>query len=78
MGLYNPLIDGDQFHSDEITVIGPASIRGQVLDAVNFVTVDYEAAARRNLGYIRANIARSKAREAGLKIPVEVSIGKHS
>jgi hypothetical protein len=61
--IYNPLIDGDQYHSDEVRVIGPATIRGQIIDAVNLVSIDYEAVAKRNLGYIRENIARRKARE---------------
>jgi hypothetical protein len=57
--LYNPLLDGDQYHNDEVTVIGPV----QVIDRINLVTIDTEAAARRNLGYIRENIERRKARE---------------
>jgi hypothetical protein len=61
--LYNPLLDGDQYHNDEVTVIGPATIRGQVIDRINLVTIDTEAAARRNIGYIRENIAARKARE---------------
>lgn len=61
--LYNPLLDGDYYHNDDVKVIGPATIRGQVLDAVNLVEVDYESAARRNIGYIRENIAGRKKRE---------------
>ena len=58
--LYNPLLDGAQFHTSEVTDLGPAVIRGQVIDAVRVVTIDYEAAAARNIGYIRESIAMSK------------------
>ena len=60
--LYNPLIDID-YHNDDIQVIGPAKIRGQEIDRINLVTVDTEAVARRNISYIRENIAARKARE---------------
>jgi hypothetical protein len=58
--LYNPLLDGDQYHNDEVTVIGPAKIRGQMIDRINLVKIDIEAAARRNIRYIRENIERRK------------------
>ena len=61
--LYNPLIDSDYYHNDDIKVVGPAKIRGQEIDRINLVTVDTESAARRNIGYIRENIAARKARE---------------
>jgi hypothetical protein len=62
-GHYNPLLDGAQFHMSEVTDLGPAIIRGQLVDAVRVVSIDYEAAAARNLGYIRASIALRRARE---------------
>ena len=55
MTLYNDIIDGDQFHADEIQDAGPA------LNAVRYINVNYEAAAKRNIGYIQENIAREKA-----------------
>jgi hypothetical protein len=61
--LYNPLIDSDYYHNDDIKVIGPVKNRGQEIDRINLVTVDTESAARRNIGYIRENIAARKARE---------------
>lgn len=76
--LYNSLLDGDQFHADEVTVTGkPNQIpvrmnrdgipfggsESTALDAVNFIAIDYEAAARRNIGYIQDNIRRRKERE---------------
>ena len=63
--LFNPILDTSYFHSDDITIVGPAKIRGQVIDAVNLVSIDLEAAAQRNIGYIRENIAARKARDAG-------------
>lgn len=60
---YSPICDGDQYHNDEVTVIGNATIRGQALDRINLVEIDYEAAAKRNIGYIRENIARRQGRE---------------
>ena len=53
----------DQVHNDELVEIGPASIRGQMLDAVKLFSIDYEKLEARNTGYIRENIARRKARE---------------
>jgi hypothetical protein len=61
--LYNPLIDSGYYHNDDIKVVGPVKIRGQEIDRINLVTVDTESAARRNIGYIRENIAARKARE---------------
>ena len=52
--MYNDLLDSDQFHCDDLIDDGPA------LEAVRFVTVDREAAASRNITYIRENIAREK------------------
>lgn len=63
MTLYNPLIDSD-YHNDDIKVVGPAKIRGQEIDRINLVQVDTESVARRNIGYIRENIAARKKREA--------------
>ncbi len=53
--MYNELLDGEQFHNDDLTVLGSA------LEAVNFITIDHEKAANRNLDYIRENIARENA-----------------
>lgn len=76
--LYNSMLDGDQYHVTEITVAGkpkpiPVGLNrngipfggceSTALDAVNFVAIDYEAAARRNLSYIQDNIRRRKERE---------------
>jgi hypothetical protein len=65
MPLYNPILDGSQYHNSDVTDQGPAFIRGQQLNAVRNVYIDYEAAAARNLGYIRENIAARKKRENG-------------
>lgn len=54
----------DQVHNDELTDIGPASIRGQILNAVRLYTINYEKLEQRNIGYIRENIERRKKREA--------------
>jgi len=43
-----------------------ATIRGQHLNSVNLVQVDTESTARRNIGYIRENIAVRKAHEEKL------------
>jgi hypothetical protein len=64
--LYNSLLDSDYYHNDDITIVGPAKNRGQEVDRINLVTVDTESAARRNIGYIRENIAARKAREEKL------------
>lgn len=61
--LYNPLLDSDYYHNDDITIIGPAKIRGQEIDRINLVRVDTESAAARNIGYIRESIAARKKRE---------------
>lgn len=55
--MYNPMLDGDFYHNNDLTD------NGQALNAVRFITVDYEAAARRNLGYIRENITARLKRE---------------
>jgi hypothetical protein len=60
--LYNPLLDGDYYHNDDITVLGNANIRGQQIDRINLIKVDTESAASRNLTYIRENIAMSQRR----------------
>jgi len=54
MPAYNPILDSDQYHVDEILDGGPA------LEAVRFIYIDREAAANRNLRYIRENVAREK------------------
>ena len=64
-GLYNPLLDGAQYHNSEVSDLGPAVIRGQLVNAVRVVAIDYDAVASRNLGYIRENIAARKKRENG-------------
>lgn len=63
--LYNPLLDGSQYHNSEVSDLGPAVIRGQRVNAVRVVAIDYDAVASRNLGYIRENIAARKKRENG-------------
>lgn len=57
MNAYNDMLDGDEVHNDDITVIGPA------IDAVNFIRVNHQAVADRNLGYLRERIARRIAHE---------------
>lgn len=61
--MYNPLLDGDIYHNDDITVVG------QLLNAVNLIEIDYEKAGERNLADIRRNIANSKARQAKILLP---------
>jgi hypothetical protein len=56
--MYNPILDGDVYHNDDIKVVG------QLLDAVNLVTIDYDRAAERNIADIRRNIATRKERLA--------------
>lgn len=56
---YNPVIDGDYYHNDDI-VREPGLFRGL---EVTVVTVDYEAVAKRNIGYIQENIAARRKRE---------------
>ena len=60
---YNPLLDGDYFHNDDVKVLGPATIRGQELDRIKLVTFDKDKVVARNIGYIRESIALRKARE---------------
>lgn len=62
--MYSDLLDSDQFHTDDIITLGPA------LEAVNFITVDHEAASRRNINYIRENIAREKRYQEAQNAPV--------
>lgn len=58
--LYNDILDGDQFHNDEVHQ-GDLVFPG--INSPHYVTIDTEAAARRNLGYIQENIARRIQRE---------------
>jgi hypothetical protein len=53
----------DQVHNDELSDVGPAIIRGQIIDAVRLYHIDYEKLEARNIGYIRENIAVRKKRE---------------
>jgi hypothetical protein len=55
--MYNPTLDGDVYHNDDITVVS------QPLSRVNLITIDYERAAERNLATIRRNI---RVRKEGL------------
>jgi len=64
--LYNDLIDDGQFHNNEVHDAGKA------LNAVRFVTLDYEAAARRNIGYIQENIVREAAYQKKLALTAVV------
>lgn len=54
----------DQLHNDELIDIGPATIRGQILNAVRLYRIDYEKLEARNVGYIRESIRLRKEREA--------------
>lgn len=56
--MFNPIIDGDFVHNDD------RHDAGRALNAVRFITIDYDAVAARNVELIRANIARRKKREA--------------
>ncbi len=78
---FNPLLDTEQYHHDEVIVVGhPTPIPEGIgysysesrqvlsggnpstaLNAVNYIAIDYDAAARRNIAAIRENIAREKA-----------------
>ncbi len=55
--MYNDLLDSSFYHKDDITVIEPA------LNAVNFIKIDYDKAAARNIQDILDNIAREAAFE---------------
>ena len=76
--LYNELLDSDQYHPDEIMVVGdPSPIppgvnrngipfgghQSTALNAVNYIAIDYEAAARRNIADTRKRIALRLERE---------------
>jgi len=76
--MYNDLLDSDQYHADDITVIGdPSPIpmginrdgipfgghQSTALNAVNYVTVDFESTARRNIEDTRRRIALRLERE---------------
>lgn len=76
--LYNSLLDSEQYHVDDTTVIGegthvPIQVNrdgimfgghpSTALNAVNYITVDYEAAARRNLADTDRRIAQRLERE---------------
>ena len=61
--MYSPILDGDVYHNDDLTVVG------EPLSRVNLVAVNYENAASRNLADIRRNIAASKARQAKILLP---------
>lgn len=78
MSLYNSLLDSEQFHVDDTRVIGegtpiPTGVnrdgipfggcQSTALNAVNYITVDYEAAARRNIEDTRKRIALRLERE---------------
>jgi len=55
--LYNDLLDSDQFHNDEVhqgALVFPGTL------SPHYVTVDTEAAAQRNIGYIQENIERER------------------
>lgn len=56
--LYNDIIDGDQFHNDDVHQGDPVF---PGTHSPHYVTVDYEAAAARNIGYIQENIQREAA-----------------
>jgi len=63
MSLFNPILDSDQYHASEVRIIGTLSGQPNSVTTgrdANIVEVDFEAAARRNIGYIRENIARRK------------------
>lgn len=56
--MYNDILDSDQFHNSEVhegDLVFPGT------NSPHYVTVDREAAAARNIGYIRDNIAREAA-----------------
>ena len=56
--LYNDILDSDQFHNDEVhqgDLVFPST------NSPHYVTVDREAAAARNIGYIQENIQREAA-----------------
>lgn len=76
--IYNDLLDSDVYHVDDVTVIGdPSPIpqgvnrdgipfgghQSTALNAVNYVTVDRESAARRNIEDLKARIALRLERE---------------
>lgn len=78
MSLYNDLLDSDQYHRDDTTVIGtehpiPMGLNrdgipfgghpSTGLNAVNIIVVDYEAAARRNIADTDKRIALRLERE---------------
>lgn len=82
-GTYNDLLDSDEVHNDDITVVGTGSQiplgmsesgipfgghQSTAVDAVNFIRVDRQAIADRNLSYLRERIALSKM---GSHIPIE-------
>lgn len=57
--MYNDIIDSDQFHNDEVhegDLVFPGSS-----NSPHYVTVDREATAARNIGYIQENIKREAA-----------------
>lgn len=54
---YNELLDGTQFHNDDVHDAGMA------LNAVRYISIDYDAVAARNRGYIQENITRRKEYE---------------
>lgn len=56
--MYNDMIDGDQFHSDDVH---EGELVFKTTNSPHYVSIDYEAAAERNLGYLRERIEREKA-----------------
>ncbi len=70
---FRALLDTDQYHRDDVTVVGEASSpvpsginrdgipfgghESTAFNAVNYIKVDYEAAARRNIEDTKRRIA---------------------
>jgi hypothetical protein len=53
--MYNDMIDGDQFHNDDVHEGKPVFT---TTFSPHYVSIDYESAAARNIQYLRERIAR--------------------
>lgn len=63
---YNPVLDGETVHNDDILDGGPSS-RG-----VRYIYIDEQSVYDRNIALIQENIAARKAREAGAVVSLSM------
>lgn len=60
------LFQDDFMHNDDVTDVGPATLRGQALDAVRAIRIEREKVISRQLQQLRADIARREKSERAI------------